>query len=118
MRQIVLRLIDRPNSRRARRVRSASDWRLSGSPRWWTNSQARAWTVAWSRGGKDRLAAAAGSVGQGEVAGGPASAPEADAVGMELHRLSGAGVGQRRLVGEQADQLGTLAEGEGDRTAA
>jgi hypothetical protein len=46
IRQTVLRLIFLPNVARARRTKSASDWRLSGSFVSATTSQAIAWINA------------------------------------------------------------------------
>src|ERR671913_113576 len=94
MRPTVRRLIAPPSGAEARRARAPRDWRLMGLRVWATRSQARAVTRARSSGGKGGLAPPAGSVLEGEAALGPASAPEADGVGVKPDPGGGLDVGE------------------------
>jgi hypothetical protein len=75
-----------------------------------TTSQAIDATMARSRGGKDRLAAAAGIVLEDEPAFGPALSPPADGVGMEIELNGGRHVGKRGGFVEEQDQTCTSPE--------
>src|SRR5580692_1148579 len=94
MRPTVQRLIGLPRSAEARWARSASDRRLSGLSVRATSSQARAATIARSRGGKRGLSPPSGLVLQAEVVLSPAFAPEADGVGVESDGRAGLDVGE------------------------
>src|SRR5277367_5754469 len=89
MRHTVLRLMGLSSSSWARLARSVVDWRLSGLPVRATTSQAMEATMALSRGGKDRLAAASGLVLEGQLASGPALPPTADGTGVEIDQSGG-----------------------------
>ncbi len=83
-----------------------------------TASQAMALMTASSRGGKGRLASAAGSVLQGEVALGPASAPVTNRIGVKADLTTGLGAGEAKVLVEDQGQRGALAELEADGAAA
>src|SRR3954454_9837940 len=109
IRPTVRRLIGLPRASRARPARSVSDCRLKGSLVWATVSQARALTIASSRGGRGGLAPTPGPVFQGPIALRPTPAPVAYRVGVQLDEASGLDVGQRGVLVEQQDQGGALA---------
>src|SRR3954469_12295782 len=104
IRPTVRRLIGRPKAARARTARSVSDCRLKGSLVWATVSQARALTIALSRGGKRGLAPAPGLVFQGQEALTPTPAPVAHRIGMQSDMAPGYDVGERGVLVEQQDQ--------------
>ena len=104
IRPTVRRLIGRRKATAARTARSVSDCRLKGSLVWATVSQARALTIALSRGGKRGLAPASGLVFQGQVALAPTPAPVAHRVRMQLDMASRLDVGERGVLVEQKDQ--------------
>jgi len=66
--------------------------------------------MALSRGGKDRLAAAAGIVLEGEPARGPALPPTADGIGMQVETSGGGRIGERRRFVEEQNQVSALPE--------
>src|SRR5262245_41112363 len=109
MRQTVLRLMGLPRAAWARVVRSASDWRLKGLSVCATTSQAMDLTTAWSRGGKAALAAPAGFVVKGEVAGGAGPPPGAYGVRVETDQPARLDVGQGRPFLQAEHQRGPLA---------
>src|SRR5262249_22378368 len=111
IRQTVLRLMGLFSSARARWARSVVDWRLRGFPVRATTSQAIDVIMALSRGGKDRLTAPARVVLESEPAFGPASAPTADGVGVEIEMSGGCRGGKGGGVVEGADQTSALPEG-------
>src|SRR5262245_3577809 len=104
MRPTARRLIVLPSRAEARRARSPRDWRLMGLWVWATRSQARAVTWARSSGGKGGLAPPAGSVLEGEVALGPALAPEADGVWVKPDLGAGLDVGEIGPFVQEDDQ--------------
>src|SRR5215211_6321476 len=108
--QTVVRPIGLFNSSRARLARSVVDCRLKGLPVRATTSQAMDAITALSKGGKDRLAAAPGSIFQGKAAARPALAPEADRVGVQVEARGGLGVGKGGALGQEYHQVGALAE--------
>jgi len=75
-----------------------------------TTSQAIEATIALSRGGKDRLAAPAGVVLEGEPAPGPAMPPTADGIGMEAETSGDLDVGERGGLVKEQDQACALPE--------
>jgi hypothetical protein len=75
-----------------------------------TTSHAIEATMALSRGGKGRLAAAAGIVLESELARGPALPPTADGIGMQVEAIGGGHMGKRRGFVEEQDQVGALPE--------
>src|SRR3954466_7448102 len=110
MRQTVLRLMGLFSSSWTRLARSVVDWRLNGFPVRATTSQAIDVTTARSRGGKDRLAAPARIVFEGELTCGPALPPTADGTGMKIKASRGGHVGERGAFVEEQDQACPLAE--------
>src|SRR6516164_8291859 len=108
IRQTVLRPMGLFSSPRTRSARSVVDCRLKGFPVRATTSQAIEATMARSRGGKDRLAAPAGVVLEREPARGPAPAPPADGIGMQVETSGGRRIGERRVLVEEQDQVGAL----------
>ena len=110
IRQTVLRLMGLFSSSRARWARSVVDWRLRGFPVRATTSQAIDVIMALSRGGKDRLTAPARVVLESEPAFGPASAPTADGVGMEIEMSGGCRVGKGGGFVKEPDQASALPE--------
>jgi hypothetical protein len=110
MRQIVLRLIGLPKALAARAVRSASDWRLSGTLLSETVSQAMALTVAWSKGGKGGLAASPGQVVQGEVFRGPTPPPATDLWVGQPDGLASCAMAEVGVFMQEEGQAGPLDE--------
>src|SRR5262249_50216904 len=110
IRQTVLRLMGRSSSPRTRWARSVVDCRLRGLPVRAITSQAIEATMARSRGGKGRLAAAAGIVLESEPARGAASPPAADRIGMQIQPGGGRRIGERRVLMEEQDQMSALPE--------
>src|SRR3954454_1396203 len=110
MRQTVLRLMGLFSSSWTRLARSVVDWRLNGSPVRATTSRAIEVTTARSRGGKDRLAAPARIVLEGQLTCGPALAPPADGTGMKIKTSRGSHVGKRGGFVKEQDQACALAE--------
>src|SRR3954447_8737151 len=110
IRQTVLRLMGLFSSSRTRLARSVVDWRLNGFPVRATTSQAIDATTALSRGGKDRLAAPARIVLEGELSSGPALPPTADGAGKKIEAGRGSHVGKRGAFVKEQDQACTLPE--------
>src|SRR5947209_8256402 len=110
MRQTVVRPMGLFSSSCARLARSVVDCRLNGFPVRATTSQAMDATMALSRGGKGRLAAAPGSVLESKLALGPALPPTADAVGVKVESSSDFDIGKRGLFVQKQDQVRSLSE--------
>src|SRR3569623_2767467 len=98
LRPTVQRLIGLPSSPEATRARSPSDWRLRAVLVWAIRSQARAVTVARSRGGRGGLAPPPGLVAHVEQPRGPAPPPEADGIGMQAALQAGRDDGEGGLL--------------------
>ena len=82
----MLELIDRPKALEVLSARSEVDSRLSGNLVWQTVSQAIAYTIARSQGGKSGLASAARFIIQGEIAACPTATPALDGMGVQFHQ--------------------------------